>query len=644
MRSAPYGSWPSPITAQVVASQGLRLGYVAVDGDDIYWIEGRPAEGGRNALVRRAADGTTADVTPAPFNVRSRVHEYGGGAYAVTGGTAYFSNFEDQRIYRADVRLAAAPTPLTPAGPWFYADYEVDRARGRLICVREDHAIEGREPANTLVSVGTDNGDVNVLASGYDFYSTPRLSPDGARLCWLCWRHPNMPWDGTELWVADVGAGGALHHAARLAGGDTESIYQPGWSPEGELYYVSDRSGWWQIYARRDGTDTLVTRDPALRDIEFGRPQWIFGTATWGFADSQTLVVTGTRGGRWQAGAIDVPSGRFRPLGDGIDPGEWLAVTGTTAVVVGGSPTMAPAVTAIDLATGSATPLRASSSHGFDRGYLSEPEAIQFPTGGGLSAHVFYYPPRNRDVSAPPGEPPPLIVISHGGPTTAAKTLMDLQIQFWTSRGFGVADVNYGGSSGYGRAYRQRLNGQWGIVDVADCVNAAEHLVALGKADRRRLAIRGGSAGGYTTLAALTFHPGVFGAGASYYGIADIEVLARDTHKFESRYLDTLVGPYPEARDVYRARSPIHFVDRLASPLILLQGLEDKVVPPNQARMMADAVRAKGLPVVLLLFEGEQHGFRRAETIIRSLEAELSFYGSVFGFAPHPTPEPDASH
>ncbi|MGE3402554.1 MAG: prolyl oligopeptidase family serine peptidase [Vicinamibacterales bacterium] len=632
MTTAPYGTWRSPITAAVVAAQGLRLGFVAIDGNDLYWIEGRPNEAGRNVLVRRSIDGAIADITPAPFNVRSRVHEYGGGAYVVRNGVVYFSNFSDQRIYQ--VRLKAdttEPTALTPEGAWFYADFEVDARRQQLICVREDHTVDGREPENALVSVSTDDGAVRVIASGYDFYSTPRLAPDGARLCWLCWRHPNMPWDGTELWVADVAPDGSLENQRHVAGGPAESIYQPGWGSDGSLYYASDRSGWWHIYA--DG-DRLITSDPALREVEFGRPQWTFGTATWAFADRETMVVAYARGGRWLLGALDVTSGRMRPLASGLEPGEWLAVNGATALMVAGSPSHPPSVARVDVASGTATVVRSSSSATIDPGYLSEPEAIEFPTDRGVTAHAFYYPPRNRDVEPPADERPPLIVISHGGPTTAAKTMLELAIQFWTSRGIGVVDVNYGGSSGYGRAYRQRLNGQWGIVDVADCVNAATHLVSLGKADARRLAIRGGSAGGYTTLAALTFHPGVFGAGASYYGISDIEVLAQDTHKFESRYLDTLVGPYPEARDVYRARSPIHFVDRLASPLILLQGLEDKVVPPNQAQMMADAVRAKGLPVKLLLFEGEQHGFRRAETIVRSLEAELSFYGEVFGFTP----------
>jgi dipeptidyl aminopeptidase/acylaminoacyl peptidase len=656
MRVAPFGTWASPITGSVVAAQGLRLGFVAIDGDDVFWLEGRPEEGGRTVLVRWTADGTILDVTPPGLNVRSRVQEYAGGAYILAGRTVFFSNFLDQRVYRQRIDrtgeegLAEA---ITPAGAWFYADYEVDRARQRLICVREDHTVEGREAVTTLVSVPTfgssrDRPEVlaagDVIASGYDFYSTPRLSPDGSMLCWICWRHPNMPWDGTELWVADVTGSGALANHRQIAGGDTESIYQPGWSPDGTLHFVSDRTGFWQIY-RADATasssnSALVSRDPKVANAEFGRPQWQFGSASWACADPSRLVVTYTQGGRWRLATLDVASGHITDVPTTIEPSEWLAATPHTALLVGGSPSMPQSVVTIDLATGRAEVLRSSSSVTFDSGYISAAEAIEPPTAGGLTAHAFFYPPRNRDFVAPPGELPPLIVISHGGPTTAARATFDLQIQFWTSRGFGVVDVNYGGSSGYGRAYRRRLNGQWGIVDVADCVNTALFLADSGRVDRSRLAIRGGSAGGYTTLAALTFHPDVFKAGASYYGVSDIEVLARDTHKFESRYLDSLVGPYPEAQDLYRARSPIHFVDRLSCPLILLQGREDKVVPPNQAEMMADAVRSKGLPVALMMFEGEQHGFRRAETIVRSLEAELYFYGVVFGFTPADRIEP----
>ena len=647
VKTAPYGTWTSPIPASVVAAQGLRLGFPSIDGDAVYWLEGRPQEGGRNVLVRRGPDGTIADVTPAGTNVRTRVHEYGGGAYLVADGITYYSNFADQRVYRLPRQpyppdSPDSPHPLTPEGAYFFADYEYDRPRRRLICVREDHR-SGGEPINTLVSVPTGGDAVQVIASGYDFYSTPRLSPDGSTLSWLCWWHPNMPWDGTELWIADVTAAGALANQRQIAGGAEESIYQPGWSPDGTLYFVSDRTGSWQIYRASVNAGgagvTQVTDEP---NAEFGRPQWLFGWASWAFIGPSQLVVTYTRGGRWRLATLDSATGDLRDLPVAIEPGESLAVAPGAVVLVGGSPSMAQSVVRVKVGPAQAGPhdrpeleiLRSSSTLAIDPGYISKADAIEFPTENDLTAHAFYYPPRNHDFAPPDGEQPPLIVISHGGPTTATRATLDLQTQFWTSRGFAVADVNYGGSSGYGRAYRQRLNGQWGIVDVADCVNAARFLVSRGKADVRRLAIRGGSAGGYTTLAALTFHPGVFGAGASYYGVSDVEKLARDTHKFESRYLDSLVGPYPEQQAVYRARSPIHFVDRLSCPLILLQGLEDKIVPPNQAEVMAAAVRAKGLPVALIMFEGEQHGFRRAETIIRSLEAELYFYGVVFGFPP----------
>ncbi len=638
-KTAPYGTWASPLDAKMVTAGALRLGSVTVDGEDIYWVEGRPAEGGRNVLVKWSAEGPRRtgdsgasgrirDVTPAGTNVRTRVHEYGGAAYTVHRGTAYYSNFDDQRLYR--LAPGGVPVALTPAGDWFYADCVVDAPRDRLICVREDHGAV--EPINTLVSVPLTGEPTagQVLASGYDFYSTPRLSPDGSKLAWLSWRHPNMPWDGTELWVARVRADGTLAEPARVAGGQSESIFQPGWSPDGTLYFVSDRTGWWNLYRLAGGTADALH----AMDAEFGRPQWQFGMSTWAFAGPSRIVAAYTSGGLWHLGALDVKTGAFAPVDTALEPGETMAATPTHAVFVAGSPLKPGAVVRLDLASAQAETVRAASTVQVDEGDFSKAEPIEFPTAHGLTAHAFYYAPRNRDFVAAAGDRPPLIVMSHGGPTTATSAALNLQVQYWTTRGFAVVDVNYGGSSGYGRPYRQRLNDQWGIVDVADCVNAAKHLVAGGRADGRRLAIRGGSAGGYTTLAALTFHPGVFSAGASYYGISDIEVLARDTHKFESRYLDSLMGPYPAKREVYRGRSPIHFVDRLETPLILFQGLDDKVVPPNQSQMMADAVRSKGLPVALLTFEGEQHGFRKAETIIRSLEAELSFYGAVFGFTP----------
>ena len=628
--SAPYGTWKSPIAAQTVATGALRLREVVLDGDDIYWIEGRPDEGGRSVIVKRSPDGHIADVTPTATNVRARVHEYGGAAYVVSRGTIYYSEFVDQRVYLLEP--GSPPEPVTAPGDWFYADGCINPSRVRLVCVREDHTAKGREAVTTLVSlplVGPPTAG-EVIVSGHDFYSTPRFSPDGSRLSWLAWDHPRMPWDGTELWVANVSDDGTFDQPRRMVGGETDAIFQPGWSPDGTLYFVSDGTGWWNLYRVRNDQVELVHAMTA----DFGRPQWQLWMSTWVFADASRLVVTYQQLGRWRLAMIDVQTGTFTPVRTDLEPGENITATRTHAVFVGGSAAAPDAVVRVDLETGRAETIRDASDVVIDKGYLSPSEPIEFPTDGGLTAHAFHYAPRNRDFTARAGERPPLIVISHGGPTASTSTRLNLEVQYWTSRGFAVVDVNYGGSSGYGRAYRRRLNGQWGIVDVADCVNAAKYLTAHSQADPDRLVIRGRSAGGYTTLAALTFHPDVFKAGASYYGVSDIEAMARETHKFESRYLDSLIGPYPAKRGLYRARSPIHFVDRLACPLIFFQGLEDRVVPPNQSRMMADAVRAKGLPVALLTFEGEQHGFRQRDTIVRCLEAELYFYGAVFGFVP----------
>jgi dipeptidyl aminopeptidase/acylaminoacyl peptidase len=608
----------------------VLLSRVVLDGDDLYWLERRPDEGGRSVVVARSPAGRIADVTPEGTNVRTRVHEYGGAAYTVAQGITYFSEFADQRVYRLE--RGGVPEPITPPGKFCYADYTSDPVRPRLVCVREDHTAPDREAVTTLVSLALDgpSAAVTVIASGHDFYSTPRFNPDGSRLGWLAWRHPDMPWDGTELWTADVGADGRLGPPTLAAGGVGESIFQPGWSPDGTLYFVSDRGGWWNLYRLRAGQVEAVHPMAA----EFGRPQWVFGISTWAFADPSRIVSAYLEDGTWRLASLEVGSGALVPIDVEVQPLDNLVVTATHAVFVGSSPRAPDAVVRVTLATGAVETIRVASTITIDPGYLSIPEPLEFPTADGLTAHAFYYPPCNRDFTPPVTERPPLIVVSHGGPTAMHRPTLGLDVQYWTSRGFAVVGVNYGGSTGYGRAYRERLNGQWGVVDVADCVNAAAHLAAHGKADADRLIIRGNSAGGYTTLAALAFRPDVFKAGASYYGISDLETMTRDTHKFESRYLDRLVGPYPAARDVYRARSPIHYVDRLSCPLILFQGLEDQVVPPDQSQMMADAVRAKGLPVALLVFEGEQHGFRKADTIVRCLEAELYFYGVVFGFTP----------
>ena len=615
-------------------------------------MEGRASEGGRYVVVRRTSDGRITDVTPAGFNVRSRVHEYGGAAYTVHRGTVYFVNFADQRVYRQSA--LQEPEPLTPDGA-FYADCHVDEPRNRLLCVREEHSSEpgqaGKtgEPVNTIAAIALTPGGqpdrsnvrVRVLVSGADFYSTPSVSPDGTSLAWLQWNHPNMPWDGTELWVAAIAADGALGSRIKVAGGPDESIFQPSWSPDGRLYFVSDRTGWWNLYQGGCDRCEAGTGETGARAsveamhpmaAEFGKPQWTFSDTTYAFMTATRIAVTYTEGGRWKMGLLETDPRRFETIDLRLEALDGIVANRREVFFIGGSPTEAPAIARMTIAAAEAEVIRSSKAERLDSAWVSAAEPVTFPSNG-RNVHAFYYPPRNPGYAGPADERPPLLVLSHGGPTTATWDVLDEEIQFWTSRGFAVIDVNYSGSTGYGRDYRERLNGQWGIADVADSVNAATYLVSIGKADPARLAIRGGSAGGYTTLAALTFFD-TFKAGASYYGISDIEVLARDTHKFESRYLDSLIGPYPAAAQKYRERSPIHFTDRLSCALILFQGLEDKVVPPNQSEMMAAAVRKKGLPVAYVTYEGEQHGFRKAENIIRSLEAELYFYGAVFGFEP----------
>ncbi len=637
-KAAPYGSWKSPLTSDLIAAGTIALGQITFDGDDLYWVEQRPGEAGRNVIVRRTPDGKTMDVTPPPFNARTRVHEYGGGAFVVDNGTLYFSNFVDQRLYRQDP--GAAPRPITPAVDLRYADGVIDNTRGRLrlICVREDHTVAGQEATNTIVSVKLDGDDAGgqVLVSGNNFYSNPRLTPDGSRLAWLTWNHPNMPWDGTQLWVGEINARGEVTSPLRVAGG-LESIFQPEWSPDGILYFVSDKTGWWNLYrwephqpplgkGRQEG-DEPITQMQA----EFGMPQWVFRISTYEFESPNRIICTFIERGDSHLASIDTRTRKLKLIETPYSQIRSLRAAPGRVVFVGGSPTEPMSIVQYNLATRRSDVLRRSTDIVVDAGYLSIPQAIEFPTEKGETAHAFFYPPKNRDYIAPPGEKPPLLVISHGGPTGAMVPVLSWELEYWTSRGLAVVDVNYGGSTGYGREYRKRLNGQWGVVDVQDCANAARYLVKRGEVDGNRLAIRGGSAGGYTTLAALVFTD-VFKAGASHFGISDLEVFVRETHKFESRYCDMLVGPYPARRDLYRERSPINFIDRLSSALILFQGLEDKIVPPNQAEMMFEAARKKGLPTACILFEGEQHGFRQAKNIKRALDGELYFYGKVFGF------------
>ena len=627
-RIAPYGSWKSPITSDLIVSGAIGLSQPLMDGSDLYWVEMRPTEGGRSVIVKRDASAAVTEVNPQPFNARTRVHEYGGGDYTVRDGEVYFSNFSDQRLYAAIA--GGPPQPITPLAGMRYADAVIDKARGRLLCVREDHTAAGREAVNTLASLSlAGDGDAGqVLASGNDFYSSPRLSPDGSKLAWLTWNHPNMPWDGTELWVGTFAANGLLASSERVAGGNQESLFQPEWSPDGVLYFVSDRTGWWNLYRVDQGGTAESMRE---MKAEFGMPQWAFGMSTYAFESAERIVCAYIENGISRLALIDTRTKEFEPIDSPYTDIRFVRASRGLAVMRAGSPSEAASIVRFDLEKRTFEVLRRSSSLEIDPAYLSIPRAVEFPTEGGLTAHGFFYPPKNPDYRAPQGERPPLLVESHGGPTAAAATAMSLGIQYWTSRGIAVLDVNYGGSSGFGRAYRERLKDKWGIVDVDDCANGARYLVGQGEADGDRLMITGGSAGGYTTLCALTFR-NTFSAGASHYGVSNAEALAKETHKFESRYLDGFMGPYPEKKEIYIARSPINFTDRLSCPVIFLQGLEDKVVPPNQAETMVKALRAKGIPVAYLPFEGEQHGFRHAKNIKRALDGELYFYSRVFGF------------
>jgi len=623
----PYGSWKSPITADQIASGTIGLSEVQLDGQDICWLEMRPIEGGRCVVVQHQADGTNRDCLPRGFNARTRVHEYGGGSYLAIQGTLYFSNFADQRVY--GLRPGGTPAPITPSEGLRYADLVWDARHERIICVREDHT-KGGEPQNTIVSVDVGRGGPGeVLLSGRDFYAAPRLNPDGSCLAWIEWDHPRMPWDAAEVWVAPIGADGTLGQPMRVAGGDDESAIQPLWSPDGILHFISDRTDWWNLCRCIDG------RVEALTDIEaeFGTPPWVFGMTNYAFVTPHRILCSFTRKGTWSLGILDVET---RVLSRFDLPYTDLASVqcdGRQAVFLAGSPSEPLSVVRMDLASGRRETLRRSSTLQIEPEYLSAPEPSEFPTAGGRTAHGLFYPPKSPHLVAPADDRPPLVVMIHGGPTAATSTALRLNIQYYTSRGIAVLDVNYGGSTGYGRAYRERLYGQWGIVDVDDCCAGATFLAAQGRVDGGRLAIRGGSAGGYTTLACLVFRE-VFAVGASHYGVSDCEVLAQDTHKFESRYLDTLIGPYPERRDLYVERSPLHHLEGLTRPVIFFQGLDDKVVPPNQAEMLFDALRKRGVPTAYVPFEGEQHGFRKAENIRRALEGELYFFSKVFGFEP----------
>jgi dipeptidyl aminopeptidase/acylaminoacyl peptidase len=614
-----YGSWPSPITASSIVEGAATITEVAVDGDDVWWAEARPNEGGRVAVLRRRADGMVGEVTPAGANARTRVHEYGGGAWWVRDGVLVYAEMTDQQLRRVDDD--GTVTELTADAASRYADGRITRDGRWYVCVREQHH-DDREPTDELVAVAMDGSSaVATIVTGADFYAAPRPSPDGTRLAWVQWNHPDMPWDGTELWVATLGDG-TVSAPRRLAGGRDESLLQPEWSPAGELHVISDRSDWWNLYRVSTDDGTLVP--VRTGDFEIGGPMWVFGESAYAFRADGSVVVD-----------QDVHAVASYPTA--------IRTRGDRVVLAGASWQRESQV--LEMAPdGSVDVLRAARDLGLDPAFLPEPEAVTFPTGDGTElAHALFYAPANPDARGPEGERPPLVVLVHGGPTGSYPRSLRLPVRYWTSRGFAVVEVDYRGSAGYGRPYRRALDGRWGIADVEDAIAAAHYLADRGDIDGQRMFIRGGSAGGYTVLCALTFHD-AFTAGASHFGVADLEALVRDTHKFESRYLDRLIGPYPERLDLYEARSPIHHTERLRAPMIVLQGSDDRVVPRNQAEMMVAALRDNGVPHAYVLFDGEGHGFRRAENIVRALEAELSFYAQLFGFTPADPIEPVHIH
>jgi dipeptidyl aminopeptidase/acylaminoacyl peptidase len=633
--TAPYGSWKSSITSDLIVSGSIGLSDPVVSGNNIYWIESRPSERGRRSIQRWSPDGTIAELTPPDFNVRTRVHEYGGAAYEVADGTIFFTNYADQLMYRQDP--GQAPRPITTSGI-FYGDFRYDPKRNRLVSIQEDHGISDIEAINTLVSLNPNGPNADggaTLVSGADFVANPRLSPDGRQMAWVEWSHPNMPWDAAQLWIGDVDPEGAIHNGRPIAGGNGSSVFQPEWTPGGDLIFVDDRTGWWNVYRYRNGEiEHLLDME-----AEFGRPLWVVGMATYVVISDERLISAYSQNGFWHIGDLNLATGQLTPVPTPFTQVDSIAAEGNIVAFVAGSSTQPTGLYRHDLTTGETVLIKSASSITIDPSYLSEPSLITYPTSDNQVAHALLYLPTNADFGGPEGELPPLIVSSHGGPTSAASTGLELRFQFWTSRGFAVLDVDYRGSTGYGRPYRDALQDTWGIYDVDDCVHGAEYLVKQGLVDGDRLAVRGGSASGYLTLAALTFRD-TFDAGCALYGISDLEIMALETHKFESRYLDGLIAPYPEGIEIYKERSPLYHIDQLNTPLILFHGLEDKVVPPNQSELIYDALKKKGVPVAIVLYEGEQHGFRQAANIKRTLDGELYFYGKIFRFEPADRIEP----
>jgi dipeptidyl aminopeptidase/acylaminoacyl peptidase len=637
--AAPYGSWMSPLPIELLARGAVTFGEIGAADGATWWLEGRADEGGRQVLVRREPDGTITRLSPEGFNVRTRVHEYGGGAYLIDGDVVVVSDFSTGRVHR--LTAPEVVEPLTPEGrAWRFADLRLDRGRNRLLAIREDHEPDTLERhgevENALVAIDLADGSVTILAEGSDFVSSPRLSPDGTRLAWLRWNHPNLPWDGTELVLAELDRDGRTTNERVVAGSARDWVAQPRWSPDGVLHFVAEPDGWMNLF--RLGADGRPERVTPPIEAEFAFPDWVFGLADYDFVDDGSIVAVARSGAasRLQRVAAD---GTVTPIELPFTEIGYVAVDGRTATFRAAAADRPWAIHRLDLHSADLTQLSEARTTALDPADLTLGRLVEFPTTGDRTAFGIVYLPHSRSFRGPDDTLPPLVVTSHGGPTAQASTAFSILIQLFTSRGFAVLDVDYGGSTGYGRDYRKRLEGEWGVVDLDDCVAGAGFLASQGLVAGDQLAIRGGSASGYTTLCAVTFSD-AFSAGTSYYGIGDLETFLKETHKFESRYLERLIGPYPAEKERYHDRSPLNFTERISCPVLVLQGAEDRIVPAVQAEQIVDALWERHLPHAYVLFPGEDHGFRDAANIIRAFEAELSFYGQVFGFAPADAIEP----
>lgn len=619
----PYGTWAAPITADLVAGKSLRFGQVQALGEDLYWSEGRPADAGRITIVHRAADGTERDLLPPPYSARSGVHEYGGGEMLVAEAGVYFANAEDQDIYLANVD--GEISRITDAPGWRFSDFCLDAARNRLIAVAERHEGEhDPSPENLLAAIDLASGDVTPLVQGNDFYAFPRVAPDGSKLAWIEWSLPHMPWEGASLHCATWSEDGGVGEAAAIAGGPGNAVTQPEWGPCGELYFVWDKDGWGNIHRFHDGALDCVCQ----RSAEFGLPLWGLNTRTFAVLSAGHLFVFFIEEGSVKGGILDPASGQLREIETGLSHFQGASVLGDRIAVQATSASDAAFIGAISN-SGDVEVIRRSAESGLSDEAFSAGETLKLDGPGGRTVWANYYPPANPDREGPDGEKPPMVVSAHGGPTGMADRGLKLKIQYWTSRGFAFLDVDYAGSWGYGRTYREALNGEWGIADVEDVIAASKAVAERGLADETRMMISGGSAGGFTVLCALAFHD-VFAAGASSYGVADLQKLLELTHKFESGYLYALTGTTEDNMDeVFNARSPVHHADKISAPVIFFQGDKDFIVPPGQSRDMVESLEQRGVPVAYYEFEGEGHGFRAADTIKTALEAEYAFYARV---------------